>query len=295
MLTNLLRAMLLIVSVSVSGTTMSNAWAHGADEHAAVGIDGKLSAVALIAGALLYGLGILRGAHVSTARIGLFAAGCVLLALALVWPLDGFADRSLAAHMLQHMILLVVVPPLLVTANPLAVFLRGMGRSARIAGAYLAGIPLSGRRYEALLITATMAQAAVMSVWHVPWFYDLAVRDPLVHVLEHATIIIGAVWFWWLVSRAPVRGGIGHALFMMFLTLLHIGMLGGLITFARSPLYGAYRTMDVSINELLGDQQLAGLIMWVPAGLAYIAGGLWLLLRLLGPDDEPAPLSGNCS
>lgn len=284
------------LALALFSTTLSKAWAHGADEHGAIGMDGTLSAVMLIGGALLYGLGVLKGPRVPVRRTGFFAAGCALLALALVWPLDGLADRSLAAHMLQHMVLLVIAPPLLVAANPLAIILRGIGRSARIAGAYLAAIPVAGRRYEASLIAATMVQAAVMSVWHVPWFYDLAVRNAFVHMLEHATIIVGAVWFWWLVCRAPVRDGLGHALFMMFLTLLHMGMLGGLITFARYPLYGAYRMVDQSVDKLLGDQQLAGLIMWVPASFAYIVGGLWLLLRLLGPETErgaPATMPTN--
>lgn len=101
-------------------------------------------------------------------------------------------------------------------------------------------------------------------------------------------MIASAVWFWWLVSRAATGDGQARALTMVFLTLVHMGMLGGLLTFARQPLYTAYASLpDMAAADLLADQQLAGLIMWVPAGFVYIGAGLWLLLRLLGPDDDP--------
>jgi putative membrane protein len=239
-----------------------------------------LIAMTLFAAAwLLYAIGSVRIAP--RARHGiLYHVTALVAALALFGPMDDWAEASLTIHMIQHALVMVVIAPLWVLAAPLPQWRAGLLVIRRVVGL----APHSGRLTSALggaiwraiaaiarhPMVAALLHAAAIWVWHTPRPYMLAVDDATWHVIEHACFLLSACAFWWAVLRAGPRRE-GPALLALLFTLMHTGLLGALLTFARLPLY--------SDNYTLTDQQLAGLIMWVPMGFAYLAAAAWLSLR----------------
>ncbi|MFN2329474.1 MAG: cytochrome c oxidase assembly protein [Chromatocurvus sp.] len=186
--------------------------------------------------------------------------GATLIAIFTVFgPLDMLAETSTAAHMTQHMLMMVVIAPLWVLAQPLPQWAAVAG----YPGIRLWTPVLRIGRYPVL---AAALHAAVIWFWHAPRLYVLALENPWWHVLEHACFLLTASVFWWSVLRSTPRSA-PRALLALLFTLMHTGLLGALLTFANAPLYGAERSLQ--------SQQLAGLIMWVLGGLPYIAAASW--------------------
>ncbi len=248
----------------------------------------SLSPVYLLPPLLLvvfYALGIIRlwrragvGRGVGARAVAAFAAGVAFLFLAVVWPLDAYGEWSFGAHMAQHMVLLAFVPPLLLAGQPMAVIAQGLPRDwLRPLHAVGAG---AHARLLATLAGATLAHGAVMWLWHLPAATTAALHHEGVHVLMHASFLLAGLWFWSAVFRC-VRDpalGVVPALVALVAVMMLMGLLGALLTFAPRVLYPVYiaRVHALGIDPLV-DQQLAGLIMWVPACLPYLAGALWLL------------------
>lgn len=185
-------------------------------------------------------------------RPAYFVAALLALVPALVWPLEGMARASLAAHMVQHMLIIAVAPPLLVASRPSLPLLKGRPS----AGAFI--------RYATRPPCAFVLHACAVWIVHTPAALRAAVHDPIVHVLEHALLFGSAVLLWWSLRRGGANAA-GAASLWTLGTMIHTSVLGALLSFAPRLLYSGY-TMD--------DQQLAGLIMWVPGGLLYLAAGL---------------------
>lgn len=189
-----------------------------------------------------------------------FHATALLCALTLFGPLDDWAKTSTAAHMVQHMLLMVVIAPLWVLCHPPAQIAAGGGRiGARL---WTPMLRLAGHP-----VLAAQVHAAAIWFWHTPYFYMLAVDNPWWHALEHACFLITAGVFWWAVLKAGRRHA-PWALLALLFTLMHTGFLGAILTFAREPLYGEARDLQ--------DQQLAGLIMWVAAAIPYLIAAAWV-------------------
>lgn len=234
---------------------------------------------------LLYALGLRRlwqvrvGRGVSMPRACAFAAGWVVLTLALIGPLDHRAATSLAAHVTQHMLLMAVVPPLLLLGLPGAVLLGLLSTS--MARALSAPLQQARRlRLWPLLAapgTAMLVQTAVMWGWHLPAAMDLALRSDAVHWLMHLSFLAVGLWFWGALLhgvREP-RFGAGMSAIAIVGSMMAMGLLGALMTFADTPRYPAYVEHAQRLGfSALEDQQLAGLIMWVPSALPYLIGGL---------------------
>ncbi|MGR8978900.1 MAG: cytochrome c oxidase assembly protein [Gammaproteobacteria bacterium] len=175
-------------------------------------------------------------------------------------PLDIWIGNGAAMHMIQHMLIIVLITPLYVLARPLPQWLAASGRrGVRLWKPLL--------RLGRLQIVTSCLQAIVIWFWHAPKLYNLALTSPWWHLLEHGSFAFSSGLFWWSVLGRPAGGGIPALLF----TLMHTGMLGALLTFAQIPLYG-------DLNDLQ-DQQMAGLIMWVPGSLPYLIAGGWCSLR----------------
>lgn len=216
-----------------------------------------------------------RGAGVSRLQAAAFGAGWVALVAALVWPLDAFGGWSLAAHMAQHMILMALAPPLLVVGMAGAVWLAALPAAmARRLGSPLRG-HAAGLARNAMV--ATCVQALVMWGWHLPVAMDAALRHDLVHYAMHFSFLGAGLWFWTTLHgslREPSFGA-GAALIAIVATMMQMGLLSALITFASQPRYEYYLARAPQIGlTALEDQQLAGLIMWVPAALPYLIGGI---------------------
>ena len=217
-----------------------------------------------------------RGRVVAPWRAWCYAAGLATLAVALVSPLDAMGEALFSAHMVQHLLLVVVAAPLVVLGEPLLATLwalpagarRGLGRWARTRPVRVAW---RGLRLPAVV---WLLHVGTLWIWHAPRLFERALRHPAVHALEHATFFLPALLFWWLLAdrRARRRLGFGGSLLLLFAAALQSTVLGALITLAQRPWYLAYydTTRPWGLSPL-EDQQLAGLVMWVPAGFVYLA------------------------
>jgi putative membrane protein len=216
------------------------------------------------------------GRGVRRANVTAFALGWTAVVVAIVSPLDALADALFSAHMVQHLVLMLVAAPLLamsraVRAGFWVLPLRARRQFARAwvaAPRFRAGVDGLSRRGIAFLLLSIS-----LWVWHVPLFYDAAVSDELLHGLEHASFLGGSLLFWWalLDSRHRQRTDYGTAVLLAFLASMQSALLGALLTFARRPWYSAHLESAPAWGYTpLQDQELAGLIMWVPASAVYL-------------------------
>src|SRR5207244_3778044 len=128
-------------------------------------------------------------------------------------------------------------------------------------------------------IGAWTLHAVALWVWHAPVLFDAAVAHEGVHIAQHASFLATALLFWWSVL-APAHQPTGRAMASIFTTMLHTGALGALLTFSTGAWYLSYASTTIAFGlQPLEDQQLGGLVMWVPAGFAYVAAGLWIASR----------------
>jgi putative membrane protein len=212
-------------------------------------------ALVLAAGAA-YAAGVRRlwrsaghGKALTFAHTTAFGTGLVLLVLAIVSPLHQLAERFLWAHMVQHELLMVVAAPLLVLGRPMQAF------------AWLVPVRIWKPLGDPLL--AWLLHGAAIWLWHAPRFFEAALANELAHFAQHVSFLGTALLFWWTILSRPQLG----AMASLFTTMLYTGALGALMSVARHAWYAGYG---------LEDQQLAGLIMWVPAGLAYPAAAIFI-------------------
>jgi putative membrane protein len=227
-----------------------------------------------------------RGRVVATWRAVCFGAGLLTLFIALVSPVDALGSALFAAHMGQHLLLMMVAAPLLAAGDPLLVMLwamplewrRGVGGAWRSADA-----PRALWRIVRRPPVAWTLHVASLWLWHLPALYDRALRDERIHVLEHTTFLLTALLFWWVVVHPRGRrAGVGQATLYLFTAAVQSTILGAMITFARRPwYYSHYGTTTAWGLTPLEDQQLAGLLMWIPGGVVYLAVLLPLLARML--------------
>ena len=222
----------------------------------------------------------------------LFAAGWTVLLLALVSPVDALGAQLFSAHMLQHELLMLLAAPLLVLGRPLATWIWAFPAGGRrLLGAFVRRRWIAGP--WSLVNTAAAAwllHAAALWLWHMPLLFGAAQADADVHVLQHASFLVSALLFWNVVLRDTPRTPPVTALIYLLTTMVHTGALGALLTFSSHvwyPLYGGSPLQwDLTPLE---DQQLGGLIMWVPGGTVYLAVALAVIGRWLRDSPSPAP------
>lgn len=216
-----------------------------------------------------------------------YFAGVITLVIALVSPLDAAAANLFSLHMVQHLLLILVAPPLLVTGAADVAFLwalplswrRGFGRFEHGIGRSLLGESGAGAPLLVVLLAT-----GVLWVWHLPVLYDLAVRVEGVHIAEHMAFLATAILFWVTVLRLRPRDHVrnGFRILYVFAMALQGSMLGALLTFAARPLYRSHlETAPLLGFDPLVDQQLAGLIMWVPPALLYVGVAAYLFVNWL--------------
>ncbi len=212
-----------------------------------------------------------------------FYCGWIALVIALVSPLDAMANQLFSAHMVQHEVLMLVAAPLIVLGKPLAVFTWGLPAAWRSKVAR----PFQAREWEVFWggltapLTAWSVHAIVLWVWHAPFLFQASVRNEVVHIFQHSSFFVSALLFWWalLKSRTNSTG----ALYLLT-TMIHTGLLGALLTFAPVVLYPIYLASapDWGLSAL-EDQQLGGLVMWVPTGFILLYAGLAFVWRSTEP------------
>jgi putative membrane protein len=230
---------------------------------------------------------------ITTARALAFAGGTAMLLTALWSPLDTLAAGSFALHMVQHELLMLVAAPLLVLGRPLAAWSWAL--PARVAHRIRAIFfrPPFRLSWRALtgVTGATALQIAVLWLWHMPSAFDAALASPLVHLAQHASFLAVALCFWWATLGSPeARHGIGASMAALFTTMLTSGALGALLSLSVSPWYTHDAGESLLGLTLLEEQQLGGMIMWIPGGVAYLVGALACSRRLLVPRRAVAPV-----
>jgi putative membrane protein len=131
-------------------------------------------------------------------------------------------------------------------------------------------------------VSAWLISALSLWVWHLPWLFDKTLHNDWMHTAQHTTFLLTALLFWWPLTNPTPRFGYGAGIVYVFTTALHTSILGALLTFAPRPWYSPYvTTAPLWHLTALEDQQLGGLIMWIPAGTLLIAVGLWLVVKWL--------------
>jgi putative membrane protein len=215
-------------------------------------------------------------------------AGWLSLAGALVSPLHWLGEHLFTFHMIEHEIIMAISAPLIVIARPVGTLLWSLPRRMRLAAGRLMRHPSTRAFWERLSAgrNATLLHAATIWAWHAPGVFDAAVENLLLHRLQHLSFFATAVLFWWSVFR---RSDAGAAAWHVFITMLHSSVLGALMALAPRVLYQQQTAAAASWGLTpLEDQQLAGIIMWVPAGTIYAGAALALLAIWIKRASEPA-------
>lgn len=244
--------------------------------------------------AVLYACGLRKlwrrtgvGRGVQSWRALAFASALLTILIALLSPVDALSKDLSWVHMLQHLLLMAIAAPLLVLGYPELVLLWVLPRRARrTLGRWPQRRTLVGALWRGswnpLLIWAVHALA--LWVWHVPVLYEWALYDPPVHDVEHLTFFLAAVLFWRVAidPRSHLRANPGLGVLYLFTTSLHASALGALMALSPRPWYPTYvgRTEVWNLTPM-EDQQLAGLIMWMPGCTVYalvaaVLLGWWL-------------------
>jgi putative membrane protein len=223
-----------------------------------------------------------------------FGCGLLSLAAALLSPIAWLSTVLFSVHMTQHEILMLVSAPLLVFGHPLFAMLWALPRGAREAlGRWSQGMVVA-RSWRAATgpFTVFAVHAAVLWIWHAPRLYEAALRNDAIHALEHLSFVVTAALFWWgMIHGRYGRMGYGVAVLYIFLTAIHSSVLGALMTISPDVLYADYAAAGAPWHvNAIEDQQLAGLLMWVPSGLVFIVFGLALFAAWLGESDKRVAL-----
>jgi len=251
----------------------------------------------IAASAVLYAVGVTRLRRRSPKSIRksdtlYFWFGWAALVSALISPVHAWGSVLFSAHMTQHELLMLVAAPLLVLGRPLVPFLWALPKSWAVALARWSKLWPWEKTWRTISnpLVAWGIHAVVLWSWHVPFLFQATLESESIHALQHASFLFSALLFWWAVIHGRRRAlGFGLAVLYMFTTALHSGLLGALLTFANSIWYPAYadRTAAWGLTPL-EDQQIGGLIMWIPAGLVYIAAGLALFAGWLRESETRA-------
>lgn len=272
----------------------AGAYAHAVEARESWSIE-PVALALLMLSVLVYTIGRTRMSSAQRRSIApqprLFAyVGAVLLLIAALFsPIDALADRSFAWHMFQHLLLMLGAAPLMALSNThlVALFVLPM-RLRRKAGRFVNRVPgvRSGASNRLAPIMAAALFAAGLWLWHAPRLYEDALADEQLHTLEHLTFLLTAAVFWRMISTSGDRRlGAGTAIILVTLVALQGNLLAALITLAPNPLYRSYAAQP------LDDQQIAGLLMWVPAGIVYL-GATVIAISQLVRRQTPAGRSG---
>jgi cytochrome c oxidase assembly factor CtaG len=227
----------------------------------------------IVSAAALYALGGRRLAHRNLWRDGAFYAGLATLVVAVVGPVDEYADRLFFIHMTQHVLITMVAPPLLLVGRPWPRVVRALPQRMRRRVARTGHAVQRRLEWPASPLPAFALFNGVLLLWHVPALYDATLRSEAVHDCEHVLFFVTALLFWAHLVPAGRRPALGEAQRVAYGTgaIFVSWALAVVLGLATRPLYGAYaglahRPLGISA---LADQQLAAGVMWVPASIPF--------------------------
>ena len=195
-----------------------------------------------------------------------------------------------SAHMTQHEILMLVAAPLLIMGRPLLLFLWAVPHKWRapVARTFRGPAMLAAWHLLTTPLFVFVVHGIALWIWHVPALFESALHHDGIHALQHVSFVVTAALFWWgMVEGRYGRAGYGVGVLYVFLTALHSTVLGALLTVAPTSWYRSYEMAAVQRRvDALADQQLAGLIMWVPSGIIFIVVGLALVAAWMGESER---------
>lgn len=234
----------------------------------------------------------------TTDRLVLFLSGLAAIFIALASPLDAFGNLLLQAHMIQHLLLIMIAPLLILTGQPVLPLLRGLphGLMKNGLGPFLRWRAL--RNFGGALVSpvvAFLAMAIAVIFWHLPRFYELGLRSQGWHQVEHACFFFGGLLFWWPVvevwpshARTPRWAMIPY---LILADLVNTGLSAFLI-FSSQVVYPTYALAPrLWGTSALGDQAVAGGIMWVPGSIVYLIPAVVVAMKALDSGRAVRPSS----
>jgi putative membrane protein len=240
-----------------------------------------------------------RRSQFTDMRLASFLGGLVVLWLAIGSPMDGFADALLSAHMVEHLLLMSVVPPMLLWGLPVVPLLRGLPKGMR---RYIAGpmirTPLLQRLGHWLVkpLVAWLAMNISFLAWHIPAAYDFALEHEGWHDVEHLCFLFTSLLFWWCIIRpwpaSTKSQGWGMLLFLVAADIVNT-ILSAFLAFCGAPVYTYYLENPNPLGVVpLEDQVLGAVIMWVIGSLVFLVPAMVITLRLSGfePTRSPAQI-----
>jgi putative membrane protein len=247
--------------------------------------------IPLLLTAALYLRGATTAHGVSRKQKLCFWAGWLLLCVALLSPLHPLGEALFSAHMAQHELLMVAAAPLLVIARPLVALLWGLPFLWRRSLGQLSKWETvqATWRFFTHPLTAWCVHAAALWLWHIPRFFQATLDNDWIHSAQHVSFLGSALLFWWALFYAHGRVRYGAGVLYLFTTAVHTSILGALLTFSSTVWYPDYAATTAAWGLTpLEDQQVGGLLMWIPAGLSYVIAGLALLALWLRESDRVA-------
>ncbi len=239
---------------------------------------------------ILYLIGTVRlwqhagsGRGIAYWQAACFWGGWVAMACALVSPLHWLGERLFTAHMIEHGVLMIVAAPLLALARPMGAIAWSLPTGMRPGFGALTRRISRSRAW--LILTDPLIAAASHGIaiwaWHMPALYNAVLANPAMHRLQHLSFLLTGLLFWWSILQARPRArNYGIAIFVLFVTMLHTGVLGILLTLSPQVWYPQQAAFAAEWGLTpLEDQQLAGLVMWVPMGVIYTVAALAIAAR----------------
>ncbi len=240
--------------------------------------------IPLAISAILYARGARVSRGVSRRQMACFWSGWITLALALVSPLHPLGEALFSAHMVQHEILMLVSAPLLVVSRPLVATLWALPFAWRRTVGRWTKAPRFEQAWRRLTdpVSAWLIHGIALWLWHAPALFQATLTSDWAHMAQHLSFLLSALLFWWSLFYSHGWLGYGASVLYVFTTSVHTSILGALMTLAPSLWFPAYagRTAAWGLTPLQ-DQQIGGLVMWVPAGLVYLGAGLYFFAQWL--------------
>ena len=219
-----------------------------------------------------------------------FGAGVLVVVLATASPLDAFAPFFLWTHMVQHLLLMLIAPPLLWLGAPQLPLLRGLPASwVRDLGGPLLAAPRMRGLFSRLTHPATclLVYIAATWLWHLPALYDLALRDAFWHGAEHLSFLAASMLFWWpVIQPFPSQARWPRLAMVPYLLVASVQatLLSAFLSFRGEPLYTTYAEAPrIGSMSALEDQALAGALMWVPGSFVLLAALFYVVAESLMP------------
>jgi len=233
---------------------------------------------------------------ISAWRFAAFFAGIISLSIAVGSPLDAFDDVSLSVHMVQHLLLMAIAPPLILLGAPALPLLQGIPQAmARgIVGPFLRwSLVKRLARFISNPAICWLAAALALIGWHIPVVFELALRSHSWHELEHATFFVTGLLFWWPVIQpwpSTARWARWSIPLYLFCATLPCDALSGFLTFCDRVVYTSYLSApQILTASPLQDQEFAAALMWVSITIIFLVPAVAVTIQILSPGSANLP------